>query len=474
MSGIMQMIASHRVPTVSSVTYVNMVFNLDAAGYGALPGNVITTSASFDGSTQYLTVPHNSGLDLSASSAWTIEGWVYWNGLNSQANFIEKDGVSGVRTPSYSIQMDGSGNVRAAVSDGITEQIITSTTALTANTWTHVAFTLNSGSIYLYKGGTQANSAVLSQTIVDGGGNVFIGYQQGQASTYYLGGRLSYIRLNANTAVYTANFTPSTTTLRPIAGTQLLLPLVATPFVDVSTNESTITNIGTVTTTSSAPALTATTTDLTGTYTVTKVNTANSLIWSTGVSGAFGKLSTSGVDLLTGGPVYTGTTQSYTVFMAYNVTTVGAGRLLNTGIESNPADWLMGSYGTGAGGTGYKNVLFSGGTGFYNVDTYTSPSGWRFIWGTYDNASGNLISYIASATENNTVGPTAFYKYNNGMSGAHGFNQLRLFSRGGAAYTSTGVEVQTGNVGFVRVYDGAMPIQQIQSTWANLHARFGI
>ena len=33
------MVASYKPsPTVSSVTYANMVFNLDAAGYGALPG----------------------------------------------------------------------------------------------------------------------------------------------------------------------------------------------------------------------------------------------------------------------------------------------------------------------------------------------------------------------------------------------------------------------------------------------------
>jgi len=461
----MQMIASHRVPsiTVSGVTYANIVFNLDAAGYGALPGNAITTSASFDGSTQYLTVPHNSGLDLSASTAWTIEGWVYWSGANSQANFIEKDGVSGVRTPSYGIQMDGSGNVRASVSDGTTEQTITSTTALTANTWTHIAFTLNSGSIYLYQGGTRANFAVLSQTIVDGGGNVFIGYQQGQASTYYLGGRLSYIRLNANTAVYTANFVPSTSTLRPIPGTQLLLPLVATPFMDISTNESTITNAGTVTTTASAPTLTAVTTDLTGTYSMTR--TGLSISWkSTATGGYFEKNNATGTDHITGGPNYA-ISQSYTVFMAYQGDSRSGGRLLNTASEG-VSDWAAGTY---ASGTLYKNVFYPNGTVNLNSDSYVGNSGWNFLWALYNTSTGWGNLYIAASGVNSTVGPTAAYKFVNvGTGSTHGFNQFRLWSRSG------GAEVQTGNIGLVRVYDGVMPLEQIQSTWANLHTRFGI
>jgi len=467
MTGIMQMIASHKVPTISSVTYVNMVYNLDAAGYGALPGNVITTSASFDGTSQYANIAGSSNTAIGTSD-FTWECWVRPTGSTGYQTFIDTRTapLGGGDTNGFYFGTDTGTLVPIVYT---TSTILSASANLTLNTWSHVALTRSSGNLTIWIGGLNRGNLVSDTTnLTEQKANI------GGSGGLYLSGQMSFLRMIKGTAQYTANFTPSTSTLRPIAGTQLLLPLVATPFTDISTNEFTVTNNGTITTTAQAPTLTAVTTDLTGTYTVTKVNTANSLIWSTGVSGAFGKLSTSGVDLLTGGPVYTGTTQSYTVFMAYNVTTVGAGRLLNTGIESNPADWLMGSYGTGAGGTGYKNVLFSGGTGFYNVDTYTSPSGWRFIWGTYDNASGNLISYIASATENNTVGPTAFYKYNNGMSGAHGFNQLRLFSRGGAAYTSTGVEVQTGNVGFVRVYDGAMPIQQIQSTWANLHARFGI
>jgi len=212
--------------------------------------------------------------------------------------------------------------------------------------------------------------------------------------------------------------------------------------------------------------------DATGTYALGVVNSGASISYSSSNGGYWTKSNNTATDLITGGPVWTGTTQSYTVFLAYNVNTTSAGRLLNTGIESSPADWLMGSYGAGA--TGYKNVFFTAGIGDYNVDTYATPSGWRFIWGTYDNASGTMKSYIASATENNTSGPSTYYKIHTGMSGAHAFNQLRLFSRGTTTYTGSGSEVQTGSIGFVKVYNGEAPVAQIQSQWSTYHTRFGI
>jgi hypothetical protein len=276
-------------------------------------------------------------------------------------------------------------------------------------------------------------------------------------------GRISNFRI-VSSALYTGNtLTVPTSTLRPIAGTQLLLPLVATPFMDISTNESTITNNGTVTTTASAPILTAITTDLTGTYAMTR--TGASISWkSTGTGGYFEKNNATGTDHITGGPNYA-ISQSYTVFMAYQGDSRSGGRLLNTANEG-VSDWVAGTY---ASGTLYKNVFFPNGTVNLNSDSYVGNSGWNFLWGLYNTSTGWGNLYIAASGVNNTVGPTAAYKFVNvGTGNTHGFNQLRLWSRSG------GSEVQTGNIGLLRVYDGIMPLAQIQSTWANLHSRFGI
>jgi len=203
--------------------------------------------------------------------------------------------------------------------------------------------------------------------------------------------------------------------------------------------------------------------DATGTYTLAVTN-AGSISYNSANGGYWTKSNTTGTDVIVAGPAYTGTTQSYTVFLAYNLTaTNGTGRLLNTAVESNPADWLMGGY---TSTTNYKNAFFTGGTGEYNVDSYTGTSDWRFIWGSYNSSSGIMNSYIASSTENTSTGPTAFYKQHTGMSGAHGFNQLRFWSRAG------GVEVQTGSIAFVKIYSTALSISQIQSLHAAYKARF--
>jgi len=203
--------------------------------------------------------------------------------------------------------------------------------------------------------------------------------------------------------------------------------------------------------------------DATGTYSLTVTN-AGSISWKSNSGGYFEKNNAVGTDTIIGGPNYA-TSQSYTVFMAYQADSRSGGRLLNTANEA-VSDWVAGTY---ASGTLYKNVFYPNGTVNLNSDSYVGNSGWNFLWGLYNTTTGWGNLYIAASGVNNTVGPTAVYKSALiGTGSTHGFNQLRLWSRSG------GAEVQTGNIGLIRVYDGIMPLAQIQSTWANLHSRFGI
>jgi hypothetical protein len=70
---------------------------------------------------------------------------------------------------------------------------------------------------------------------------------------------LSNLRIVKGQALYTNNFTPSTSTLTAVVGTQLLLLNGATGFVDGSSNQFTITNGGGVTLSTTAPTLTVST-----------------------------------------------------------------------------------------------------------------------------------------------------------------------------------------------------------------------
>jgi len=446
------MVASYIPSTISTVTYANMVFNLDAAGYGALPGNVITTSASFDGNTQYLTSNSSAGIQ---AGDFTAEGWFYPTNVTGAHALWTFGQASDGR---YTVQLNGTALLTNLFGAGVTNY----TSNVSINAWTHIAMVRSGTTVSIYINGTASATTDTQSGTIGNSGNLVIGADDSAGALF--AGRISNFRI-VSSALYTGNtLTVPTSTLRPIAGTQLLLPLVATPFMDISTNESTITNNGTVTTTASAPSLTAITTDLTGTYAMTR--TGASISWkSTGTGGYFEKNNATGTDHITGGPNYNAI-QSYTVLMAYQGDTRSGGRLLNSGSEASN-DWTAGVYFNGA--TYSKNVWYPSAEVRLNGDTFSPNSGWNFLWGTYDKTNGNAHVYIAASGVNSTVGPTDVYKYANvGMGSTHGFNQLRLWSRYFAG------EVQSGNIGLLRVYDGVMPLAQIQSTWANLHSRFGI
>jgi len=445
------MVASYIPSTISTVTYANMVFNLDAAGYGALPGNVITTSASFDGNTQYLTSNSSAGIQ---AGDFTAEGWFYPTNVTGAHALWTFGQASDGR---YTVQLNGTALLTNLFGAGVTNY----TSNVSINAWTHIAMVRSGTTVSIYINGTASATTDTQSGTIGNSGNLVIGADDSAGALF--AGRISNFRI-VSSALYTGNtLTVPTSTLRPIAGTQLLLPLVATPFMDISTNESTITNNGTVTTTASAPSLTAITTDLTGTYAMTR--TGASISWkSTGTGGYFEKNNATGTDHITGGPNYA-ISQSYTVFMAYQGDSRSGGRLLNTANEG-VSDWVAGTY---ASGTLYKNVFYPNGTVNLNSDSYVGNSGWNFLWALYDTATGWGNLYIAASGVNANVGPTAVYKNTLvGTGSTHGFNQFRLWSR------SVGAEVQTGNIGLVRVYDNVMPLAQIQSVWANLHSRFGI
>ena len=226
----------YKFTTTGALTYTNNTF--------------LNYAASFNGSSQYLTAPSSTPLNLSSATAWTIEGWFYWNGSNTSCTFINKDGAASISYPQYWIQLNGSGYIVGGIGKADltnTIQQVTSNTLFTANSWTHIAWVLNSGTLTLYQNGNNVGSASKTVTMTDGGRPLYIGYQQGQAAGAYYSGYISNARIT-NTALYTSNFTPSTTHLTAVSGTQLLT-CQDNALVDNSTNNFAITNNNSVTTT---------------------------------------------------------------------------------------------------------------------------------------------------------------------------------------------------------------------------------
>ena len=205
-------------------------------------------------------------------------------------------------------------------------------------------------------------------------------------------------------------------------------------------------------------------TDLgTSSYTVT-TNTPNSRItWNSANGGVFrSNFGGDGIgDYIIGGPNFS-STQSYTVFMAYKLNTASAaggstanyGRLLNSNTGS--PDWLMGGY------SAYPKVFYTNGVTI-NLTGAARDTVWHldFVVVSGTGASKRADLYSATSSQPTT---TTFTSTNSGISG---FNSLRLFAK------SDGNECAPGDIGFVKVWDGALSLSDIQSQYALYKTRFG-
>jgi hypothetical protein len=193
------------------------------------------------------------------------------------------------------------------------------------------------------------------------------------------------------------------------------------------------------------------TSDATGTYTLSVANAGGSITWQSANGGVFRKSNNVGTDVIYGGPNYV-TGQSYTVFMAYKRIATSDGRLLNTQSEASK-DWLMGLY-NGHDQTFYPNFAV-------NLPSSGADLFWHLDWATWNTSTS--LGQLYSATSVSPTG-TSFTGTN---AGGGGFNQLRLFSR------ASGSEVQTADIGFIKVYNGVLTLANVQSLYTTYKARFG-
>ena len=490
-----------------------LVYNLDAAALGGRLATTITTSASFNGTTQYLTLP-STGTDtaLIQSGDFTVEAWYYPTNVTGSHSLFTLGPDPDNR---YVFFLDGTSVASNLYGGGVT----TYTSTVPISTWTHIAVVRSGTTVSVYINGT-ASATTDTQAGTLGNGAVNIGADATGGALF--AGNISNFRMT-NTAVYTGNFTVSTITLRAVTGTQVLLPLLATPFMDLSSNLLTLTNNGTTVTSVQAPALTTGTTDLTGTYTLTyslpvatftgsstgttltvasgltgTVTTGmtitggsipagtyivNQLTGTTGSTGTYtisASVSQSSTSItgaritwagtqggivsnyfsgdgigayITGGPNI-GAATKYTVMMAYKLnagTTADYGRLLNSNTAS--PDWLMGGY------SSYPKAWFSNGVTI-NLTGATKDTVWHIDFVTFTKTVGNIYSSTSAQ-------PTSTPTYTNTSSTISGFNQLKLYSK------SDGNECAAGNIGMVKVWTGVLSTAQMQAQYAAYKARFG-
>lgn len=189
------------------------------------------------GGTSYLSVADNAALQM-ASGNFTIEFWWYPTSLTGYQTLFDK----GYTATGALLIQTGNGDGKPIVyASG--SAVITSSIAVNVNQWNNVTLVRNGTSLVLYINGVSAGSATNSTNF---NSTATVGIGGNLTSTYYpIIGYMSNVRVVKGTAVYTANFTPSTTSLAAIANTSLLT-CQSNRFIDNSSNAFTVSVTGSV------------------------------------------------------------------------------------------------------------------------------------------------------------------------------------------------------------------------------------
>lgn len=202
----------------------------------------------FNGSTDYLTRAFSStadGMYLNGTT-YTIEAWVYINSITGDQVVYDCSAINQINF----------GTTLFYINNGVVYFSVRPTTggslinvsggSIIANTWNHIAVSVNASSCKLFLNGTQIGSTTTIPTASFTPVGAAIGRRSNGYTTGYtdLNGYISNLRIVKGTALYTANFTPSTSNLTAVAGTSLLT-CQSNRFKDNSSNNFIITTNGT-------------------------------------------------------------------------------------------------------------------------------------------------------------------------------------------------------------------------------------
>jgi len=203
------------------------------------PAAVINSgSLVFNGSNQYLNTPSSSAFAFGTND-FTMETWIYPTNLSGRLWFFSSN--------TDNVDLNGNGGIFYFGPGGL--YYSATNTVISVGTWHHIALVRASGTITLYVNG----SSVMSQNGIGYNSTsnraIDIAYSASQGNGYFTG-RMSNFRIVSGTALYTGStITVPTTPLSAVSGPQLLLNTTndANFLKDSSTNNFTVTNNGSVT-----------------------------------------------------------------------------------------------------------------------------------------------------------------------------------------------------------------------------------
>ena len=196
-------------------------------------------SGYFNGSTDDLQLTSSATLNF-GSGDFTVEAWIYLTAQNTYTCILGS-GTSSWTTNATAFRVDNGtpminiypGGASAAYGPSVSLQ-----------QWTHVAASRSGTSVKVFTNGISGTPVTISAAFSFGDNGSRIGGGTWDTANSNLYGYISNLRAVKGTAVYTTNFTPSTTPLTAITGTSLLT-LQDNRFKDNSTNAFAITTAGT-------------------------------------------------------------------------------------------------------------------------------------------------------------------------------------------------------------------------------------
>lgn len=223
------------------------------SGPGQFPATQWGASMSFNGTTQRLSLADDNAWDF-GNGNFTVEGWYYATTTASYGCIVGQiSSTAQAITSSFGLYAYNSGvpNFIFSLQGVGVYTTLASSVAVTTNTWNHLAAVRNGATITLYLNGVSVGTSSVSTTaFVQSAASLTLG-RSGDFNGDYFTGQLSNVRIVKGTAVYTANFTPSTQPLTAVSGTVLLTCQGSA--VDSSTNNFTITNNNAVTASTLGP-----------------------------------------------------------------------------------------------------------------------------------------------------------------------------------------------------------------------------
>ena len=164
-------------------------------------GNSTRAVLAFDGAGDYLTIPAQSAFEL-ANDNFTIEAFIRVANLSGFKNIV------GIAYNNIGGLFFGLSNSNLSVYGNNDGSPIVTGSAVTANVWSHIALTKNSGVYKIWHNGVNTATSATNNTSIILNNPVSVG--AGYAGLYPFNGYIDELRITKGIARYQSTFTPPT------------------------------------------------------------------------------------------------------------------------------------------------------------------------------------------------------------------------------------------------------------------------